>query len=62
MVEAMLREEKRLGKQTKSVSLDRVKQAREKIASSLNGIGDRDAKFYIERDLRILDELIAEEE
>lgn len=48
--------------EVKAVPLDKVKQAREEIASNLNGIGDRDAKFYIERDLQILDKLIAESE
>lgn len=67
IVKALLREEKHPGRQVKSVSLDKVKQAREEIASSLNGLdewnyADKAAKFYIERDLRILDKLIAEEE
>lgn len=50
-----------------AVPIDKVKQAREKIAGSLNGLDEEDyaekvAKFYIERDLRILDKLIAESE
>lgn len=50
----------------KAIPLDKVRQAREKIASSLNGLDTQDyaekvAKFYIERDLRILDELIESE-
>jgi DNA-directed RNA polymerase subunit F len=50
----------------KAIPLDKVKEAREEIASSLNGLDEWDyaekvAKFYIERDLRILDELIESE-
>lgn len=46
-----------------AIRLDKIKQAREQIASSLNGLYEDDyaekvAKFYIERDLRILDKLI----
>ena len=53
--------------QETSVPLEKVKKAREEIASSLNGLDEWDyaekvAKFYIERDLRILDELIKESE
>jgi hypothetical protein len=53
-------------KTVKAIPLDKVKEAREEIASSLNGLDEWDyaekvAKFYIERDLRILDELIESE-
>lgn len=53
--------------EVKAIPLDKIKKAREKIASSLNGLDTQDyaekvAKFYIERDLRILDELIEESE
>lgn len=49
-----------------AIRLDKIKKAREKIASSLNGLCEDDyaekvAKFYIERDLRILDSLIESE-
>ena len=51
----------------KAIPLDKIKKAREKIASSLDGLDEHEyvekvAKFYIERDLRILDELIESEE
>lgn len=53
--------------EVKAISIDKIKKAREKIASSLNGLDEDEyaekvAKFYIERDLRILDELIESEE
>lgn len=53
--------------EVKAIPLDKIKKAREKIASSLDGLDEHEyvekvAKFYIERDLRILDELIESEE